>query len=488
VTILRAIPNCLAPPRDRSDVRLATQAEVGDAYGVDEIRSSLAVGLVKNGGDRLAGPGMIDLDYLLGKYGGHLLVNGAPGRAAKSSFLMHVVYLLLQAARREARDYPARENRLRIVPIVLNVKNFDLFHIDYSNREWSQKGNAQEWSALGIEEPGPFTRATFFAPQMQEEGSTVAVPTGRAKDDVQPYSWSLQDVIDSDLLSYLFAETDSNDANFGVLAQDVENLLTKRPPALSDGNPVNSFQRLINWIDWQIGIDEGHRVLRNHAPGTWRKFYRRLLRMVNEGGGVLRRHDQEGRPLDVRRDDTCDPIVIDLYELAGQPELQRFVVATILRQLKEHRRGANALSGLRYLIVLDELNRFAPRGAKDAVTRLIEEVEAQMRSQGVILLGAQQQASKVSETVVASAGVTALGKTSVIELNDPVWRGLNASAKRKAENLRNDEKLVVQDTCREPMHVKIPFPAWAMNREEADLDTTVGDANGGVNLKDIFGS
>ena len=53
-----------------------------------------------------------------------------------------------------------------------------------------------------------------------------------------------------------------------------------------------------------------------------------------------------------------------------------------------------------YLVTLDELNRFAPHGSKDAITQLIERVAAEMRSQGIILLGAQQNASLVSSRVI----------------------------------------------------------------------------------------
>jgi DNA helicase HerA-like ATPase len=92
--------------------------------------------------------------------------------------------------------------------------------------------------------------------------------------------------------------------------------------------------------------------------------------------------------------------VIDPHALAVTPGLQRFVVAAIFRQLVEERTGGRAVPGLKYLVMLDELNRFAPRGAGDPITRLIETVAAEMRSQGVILLGAQQQASPVSIRVV----------------------------------------------------------------------------------------
>jgi DNA helicase HerA-like ATPase len=155
-----------------------------------------------------------------------------------------------------------------------------------------------------------------------------------------------------------------------------------------------------------------------------------------------------------------------LSALAGVPELQRFVVATIFQQLMEARTGTNRVPGLTYVVMLDELNRFAPRGARDPITQLIETIAAEMRSQGIILLGAQQHASRVSDRVVESAGIQILGRTGTIELNSPAWRGLSKSAQRKAERLPPNEKLVIQDNFREPMHVRVPFPVWAMNPGE----------------------
>jgi DNA helicase HerA-like ATPase len=122
---------------------------------------------------------------------------------------------------------------------------------------------------------------------------------------------------------------------------------------------------------------------------------------------------------------------------------------------------------VQYLITLDELNRFAPRGAHDPITQLIETVAAEMRSQGLILLGAQQQASKVSEKVIENAAIRVLGKTGSLELGTPAWRFLSQSARRKAEYLSLNEKLILQDNFREPMHVRVPFPVWAMNPHEA---------------------
>jgi hypothetical protein len=471
-SILRTEPPVMTPPLERSEVCLADERAASLAYGGDEIDHPLAIGLIKNGGNHYAGPGLIDLDYLLGVNGGHLNVNGAAGRGTKSSFLLHVNWLLLREARRQQKEAPSDPDRLRVVPIILNVKNFDLFHIDRWSKRYKPEEHVVDWRALGIEDPRPFANVTFYA--AQQPAGNVSVPTGRTE-CVLPYSWSLRDIIRNGLLQYLFAEADTNDANFGALVLDLENWLTNEVTS-NDGGTITSelhadrpttFNGLLDWVDDQANSEEDHRILRNHHPGTWKKLHRRLLKMVYESGGVLRRVDEQGHPLDLGYTDTRDPVVIDLAALAGQPELQRFVVATIFRQLVSARTGANAQRGLRYLITLDELNRFAPRGASDPITQLVETVAAEMRSQGIILLGAQQQASKVSEKVIENSAIRVMGKTGSLELGAPVWRFLSGSAKSKAESLPLNEKLVHQDNFREPMHIRVPFPVWAMNPREA---------------------
>ena len=351
------------------------------------------------------------------------------------------------------------------MPIILNVKNFDLFHIDRRHRKFDPVVHGPEWRQLKIESPAPFSNVRFYAPQLPGD-STNPRDTGRPRADVKAYSWSLSDVIERGLLPYLFAEEDVRDPNFGVLVLGLETILTEdhqdlrtgeRSRRLRDVDRPQTFGELLErFRDW--ATDATTRPLQNHHEGTWRKLYRRVLKLVLEGDGVLRRDQLHGKPLSLTAHDIQDPSVVDLSSLAAVPSLQRFVVATIFRQLVEDRTGSAAQPGLIYLVTLDELNRFAPRGSHDPITQLIEQVAAEMRSQGIILLGAQQQASQVSARVVENAGLRALGKTGPVELGDPVWRFLNESARRKAGQLLPEDKLLIQDSFREPMLVKIPFP------------------------------
>lgn len=476
VTILRTEPAVLAPPLEGSDVFLGGEGEARMAYAFDEIEEPLTVGRVRNGGSRFAGPGRIDLDYLLGANGGHLNVNGVAGRGTKSSLLLHFNYLLLREARRQQRQRPSDPDRLRIVPIILNVKNFDLFHINRRGKRFDPAKHLADWQAIGIDDPAPFANVAFYAPQMP--GQEVPVPTGRPRSDVKAYSWSLRDVIERGLLSYLFAEDDVRDANFGALVLDMENYLTQeklerdntRVRKLKTGPEVPChFDELLKWVE-ELALNEQGTInplKGKHHPATLRKFYRRLLRLVYEGNGVLRRDAQWGKPLEVCARDSRDPIVVDLNGLSAVPALQRFVVATIFRQLVEERTGSHAQRGLIYLVTLDELNRFAPSGSHDPITELIERVAAEMRSQGIILLGAQQQASLVSGRVIENAGIRALGKSGSLELSHKVWGGLSDAARKKASMLLPEEKLLIQDSFREPLLVKIPFPPWALRGAEA---------------------
>jgi DNA helicase HerA-like ATPase len=468
-TILRTEPAVLAPPMEGCDVVLGGEAEARVAYAADEIETEkrLALGLVKNGGSRLAGPGCIDLDYLLGENGGHINVNGVAGRGTKSSFLLHLISMLEQKTRRQAAERPSDPDRLRVVPIILNVKNFDLFYIDRPSTRFNPDRHLADWVALGVPDPGPFRGVEFLAPQRR--GSPNPVDAGRP--EVKPYSWSLGDVIRDGLFRYLFADDDIGDDNFEGLVLDVESKLIRHDRrgdivrrSLNDQDgAVRTFADLETWLEGALDST----AFQKHHTGTKRKFQRRLGKVVLEGDGVLRRDDVEGRPLDVRASETRGPSVIDLHSLASTPGLQRFVVAAIFRQLVEERTGGLAIPGLKYLVMLDELNRFAPSRASDPITRLIETVAAEMRSQGIILLGAQQQASLVSTRVIENAGIRALGRSGSMEMNRDVWRSLGESARRKAAALAIDEKLLVQDSFREPMLVRVPMPPWALNRQEA---------------------
>jgi hypothetical protein len=112
-----------------------------------------------------------------------------------------------------------------------------------------------------------------------------------------------------------------------------------------------------------------------HHPGTVRRFFRRLRRIVYESSGVFAYDQTKGQPLDLHRFKSGRPGVVDIASLTDR-HLQRFVVAALLHQARDLQTGPEASRGMHYVFVLDELNRFAPRGHSDPITQLVEEVAA----------------------------------------------------------------------------------------------------------------
>lgn len=466
VAILRAIPVVYAPPLEESAVYLAEAAEVQLGYGLDEVEEKLQLGLIKNGGTKLVGQAAIDIDYLLGKNGGHLNVNGIAGLGTKSSLLMLVNWLLLREAERQQRERPSDAHRLQVAPVIFNVKNYDLFFLDKPNKNYSKKAERYlpDWQAMGIESPKPFASIELFAPQLK--GMDIPSHVGRDDTKAKPYSWSLSDVIEQRLFRFLFSDEDIYEANFGGLVGEMEEYLTDETAAGSrlrtHEDVPQTFEALLVWFK-----ANRQDLFTDFAGSTKSKLLRRLIYIIKEGDGVLRRHDVKGQPLVIPNKGLTGPIVIDLYSINRTPSLQRFVVAAVLQQIVEHRSGKQ-VSGLRFLITIDELNRFAPRGGRDPITEQINLVASEMRSQGVILLGAQQQASLVSTKVIENAAIRALGRSGAMEMGSDVWKFLSGPARNTASQLQPDEKLLYQPTFREPMLAKIPFPPWALSQSEVD--------------------
>ncbi len=455
VRILRTNPPVLTPPIEYSKVFLGEMPDADYAYGFSEMSRALAVGQLYNGANNFAGLAQIDLHYLLGENGGHMNVAGMAGVGTKSSFLLAMLKLLGHHATTSKCKDP-----LYIIPIVLNVKGEDLMWINHQNKNYVSKHHQADWDAIGIKSE-PFDGAEFYAPADPKTPSAPAIDGCNAT----PYSWSLADILEKDLLLYLFAEDDFT-PNMEALVYDLIANLTE----IMDGkvklknDAPQTWQDLLNWIRSQAGLKEDERDIRMHQTGTWRAVYRRLWNILAEGQGVFLRDQRQGQPLAVTRSQSSVPIVVDIHNLSTS--LQRFVVASIMKQVTEARMGRNAIRGLRYVIMLDELNRFAPKNSSDPITKLLERVASELRSQGVILFGAQQLASDVSSKVIENSSIRVLGRIGSAELQDKVWQSWDKASKQQASVLGPSEKLITQPGFRQPMYVRVPFPAWAMRRED----------------------
>ncbi len=480
VRLLASRPTVFAPPREDAEVHPATEEHARVAYGFDEMASPVVVGLVRNGGSRTAGRAFIDTDYLLGAQGGHLNVTGIAGVGTKSSFLTIVLSQLLRWAEDRARENPSDPERVEIKSVILNVKGFDLFWLTEYSAAFTQE-DADAWREMGWGEPRPMP-CDLYAPVDPRSGQAVQIG---CPGKVEAYSWGLADVLENDLFSYLFGDSDKADDNFQLVLADIERLLVeevRKGPNITRtirAEAPQTFQELFDWFrqgindDFTASGDPNWPILwarlqqlGQHHQGTVRRFYRRLRRIVYESSGVFAYDQPRGKPLDISAFKSGRPAVVDIASLTDR-HLQRFVVAALLHQARDLQTGPNASRGMHYVFVLDELNRFAPRGHTDPITLLVEEVAAELRSRGVILLGAQQQASLVSARVVENASIRAIGRTGGHELSQDLFSFLPGELRDYVEKQGPADKVIHMPSFREPMMVRVPRAPWAMRRQEA---------------------
>jgi len=492
VSILTYEPPIFTPPLEQSRVFLSGAVEAARAYGFDEMAEMVRVdgrdvehdwrlplGLLRNGGEGTVGPAYVDLRDLSGDRAGHLNVTGQAGRGTKSSFLLGIVRALLEFAWRADHGDPRRRPFI-VRPIVFNVKGNDLMYLDMPNRNMKDE-HRDQWLAMGIQ-PRPFEGAQFVAPSRDASHRDVArvlrplLPEQQMR-QTRAYYWALADVISFGLWPYLFSDSAQQSEPLMSLVDHILGLIAERhardddhPAELCLRNNMNvpqSFGRLRDWLQEALS-DKDHPVRANgtHTFGTIRALLSRLsLALGRDGETIFSLEPGRGMPLRVLAAGITDPLVIDIATLL--PELRRFVVAAVLDQVKSHQMSANRITDQVYFLVLDELGIYAPRGARDPITRLFEHVAAQLRSQGIILLGAQQQASDVSETIFGNSQVKVLGATSPVELESSAWsRLLSGPQKARALMLRPDEKMVL--TSYGWMNVVVPYPAWAMKESEVE--------------------
>lgn len=452
VQVLRIEPEISTPPIERSIVSLGNEQEAKIAYGFDEMSRPMPVGRLKNGARNFAGNGLVDLDYLLGENGGHLNVNGMAGVGTKTTFILTTI----KSLQKKAEDSKKDGRPFHIVPIILNVKGEDLMWLNRKNTRFNSEDEA-DWHALSIA-PEPFTDAEFYTAQdLPVHGCNST-----------EYSWSLQDVLNEESMLFIFSEDDNLSANMTALVREIVAEITEK-----DGKKLKP-----DWTNWKDLLDwmGSANINARYGAGTWWAVYRRLWKVLDEGKNIFPKEAKQGNPLKIARNKTAPPQVIDISQIPYS--LQRFVVGSILKQAVQSRKSSDAVPNLRYVIMLDELNRFAPRGAKDELTQLLEQVATEMRSQGVILLGAQQMASQVSNKVVEMASIRALGRTGSAELTDKIWSVLEKNTKEKATKLSNKEKLIWQPTFRQPMLVKMPMNPWADKRDHVASDISKEDIKG----------
>jgi DNA helicase HerA-like ATPase len=149
-----------------------------------------------------------------------------------------------------------------------------------------------------------------------------------------------------------------------------------------------------------------------------------------------------------------------LHDLA-----QRFVVGALLQEAFEEKEQSGQRLPLS-VVVLDELNKYAPREGASPLKDMLTDIAQRGRSLGVLLVGAQQSASRVAPEVMENASIRVAGRLDAAEAERAEYGWMLPSTRARARLLKPGTMVLSQPSIPVPLVVNFPFPAWATRREE----------------------
>lgn len=456
VVITRFEPEIFVPPMPGLAALRAHGDDRDRALGFAGIERRLPAGLSRDGE-----PIWLDLDFLDGKKGAHLNISGISGVATKTSYALFLLYALFHSDALGPSAVNAKA-------LIFNVKGEDLLWIDQPTT--SNLFDPREYDALGLK-PGPFESVGLWAPpRPRGEGAMLPWVEGRTR-GVQAYGWTLRAFVEDRLLRFCFAEGDDERSQIADLVARIESALANeceppRPDAhtliAGDGNELRSFKDLADHIERRLDADDPAYKGRI-ADGTVAAFIRRLHGAVRDLSQLILDHRVE-RPDDHVIGFGQQVTVVDLHNLPDKAK--RFVTGVTVKRLFEQKEQQGKREPLHFL-VLDELNRYAPRDGWSPIKEILLDVAERGRSLGMILIGAQQTASEVERRIVANSAFRVVGRLDASEAQRSEYGFLPAATRARANILEPGSMILHQPTIPVPLQLRFPFPAWATRAEEA---------------------
>jgi DNA helicase HerA-like ATPase len=439
----------------------------------------LAVGL-----DQSGEPIFVDFAFLNGEKGGHMSISGVSGVATKTSYALFLLYLLFET---EAGRAMLGEAAPAARALVFNVKGEDLLHLDRANTKFASRPDAAEqWARLGVDQPGRFTDVCLYAPRAAaaHDGAVASDVTSRDSADITVFGWPPETFIREGLLRFCFAEEEDNRNQVSFVEQRVRVQLARHAFALEgtpgavvlcepekstsfvlsrvaalrrsprpagDGVVVRDFGDLVDFLTEKItpdspGFDPAWTA--GAAAGTCSAFLRRLYAQGPRLGHLITCGVQ---PVQLGRSVT----VVDIHAL--HDTAQRFVVGALLSRIFEEKQGKGR-EPLRF-IVLDELNKYAPRQGQSPIKEVLIDIAARGRSLGVLLVGAQQSAADVDGNIIRNAAIKIVGRLDAGETAE--YRFLTPELRERAARFLPGTMVLDQPLVPAPLPMRFPFPAYA---------------------------
>ncbi len=453
VQVTRVEPEVFVPPSPGAPVDVVRGEEFRRALYFDRMERSVAIGLTRTGEAVHA-----NLEFLDGTRGAHASISGVSGVATKTSYATFILYSLFHSG---ALGIDAANAKA----LIFNVKGEDLLWLDKKNVKLTPAIEA-EYARLGLP-AGPFQSVAFFAPARR--GSDTPMPdTGSRQDGVQPYVWTMREFCRERLLRFVFVDGEDARAQIHLVISRVEQALERdaregdqsTASVMVDGNAIASFSDLVDLLD-----GASLETMMRGAPvagGTLDAFRRRLHAAGERMGHLVSGHSQaRNRTIDWTAQQVT---VVDIHSLHSTAQL--FVVGVLLKRMMEQKEQQGGSRPLVF-VVLDELNKYAPREGWSPLHSVLLDIAERGRSLGVSLFGAQQTASEVERRIVGNASLKVVGRLDAAEAERSEYGFLTRVGRVRATLLRPGSMIVAQPEIPMAILLRFPFPSWATRRDEA---------------------
>ncbi len=492
VAVTRVDPEIWVSPDPGEVVQRAT----GDERDEGALRRRDGPAAARSGSAATASRSHVDLDFFDGRKGGHMSISGISGVATKTSFALFFLRMLT--------GHPRRGRRGRVEPARPGLQREGRGPALARQAEplLRRRSRGRAGRKLGVE-PGPFPSVRFWAPARKRSGDVVVPDTGGRHEGVDVFSWTPREFIDEDCLQFLF--TDANDAKNQIpfVRERVQSQLKRfavdvagMPGAVVLRDPRDAPDG--NWRGQQVQAQAGERIISDLLtlvdaigeflepedgaepdwawsgrvmPGTVSAFMRRLHAGAARMGQLVKAG--ESRRIDRSRASVTVVAIQSLHDQA-----QRFVVGALLNEAFREKDESGQRLPLS-VVVLDELNKYAPREGTSPLKDMLIDIAQRGRSLGVLLVGAQQTASRVAPEVLENAAIRVSGRLDAAEAERAEYGWMLPSTRARARLLKPGTMVISQPAIPVPLVVTFPFPPWATRKEEVATDAD-GDPFAGL--------
>ena len=456
ITTTRIDPELYVPPTPGALVRRATGDLRAAALHFDRMEKRVPMG---TGRDGL--PAFLNADFLDGSRGAHVSISGISGVATKTSFATFLLYSVF-------RSGVLGGDAINAKALIFNVKGEDLLFLDHPNARLDDATTAR-YAELGLPAT-PFPDVRVYAPPRAKDSSGAPDVSSRLA-GVDSFYWTLAEFCEARLLPYVFADADDERQQYTMVVHAVTAHLARyAQPADGgvsiDGIRLGSYPDLVDFVVARLTDEETRGTWAGSAinTGTVNAFARRLIASKKDLARLIRGDLAARRPHAINTAESAQVTVVDLHNLPDRA--QRFVVGVTLKTEFERKEKAGSAKPLLF-VVLDELNKYAPREGSSPIKEVLLDIAERGRSLGVVLIGAQQTASEVERRIVTNSAIRVVGRLDPAEASRPEYGFLPPAQRQRVLLAKPGTMFVSQPDIPVPLCVEFPFPAWATRPSEA---------------------